>query len=191
LEWILLTSIPTERFEEASQRIGWYRRRWTAKDRKRWNGFCLLRSQQSVLKRLLNELGGIVDDGRLRITTKDSKRVEKREQRQLQDYQSLRRLLGLIAPLAVRLLQIRSASRENPDMLAWAILPSEVVRVVAFKAEVPPEHLTVQQCWYTKALAGGYLARHGDGPPGWKTLWLGWFYFQTLIEGLHIASLLE
>jgi hypothetical protein len=113
------------------------------------------------------------------------------EQRQLQDYEGLRRLLGFIAPLAVRLLQMRSASRENPDTPASAVLPREVVRVVAHRADVPPEQLTIQKCWYTIAQAGGYLARRRDGPPGWKTLWLGWFYFQTLIEGIHLASLLE
>ena len=86
---------------------------------------------------------------------------------------------------------MRSASRQNPDTLASAVLPGEVVRVVAHQADLPPEQLTVQQCWYTIAKAGGYLARHGDGPPGWKTLWLGWFYFQTLIEGIRLASLLE
>lgn len=156
LEWILLTSVQTESFEEASQRIGWYRRRWTAEDyHKGLKTGCQI------------------------------------EQRQLQDYQGLRRLLGFIAPLAVRLLQMRSASRENPDMPASAVLPAEVVRVVALQAHLPPEQLTVQQCWYTIAKAGGYLARRGDGPPGWKTLWLGWFYFQTLIEGIHLASLLE
>ena len=113
------------------------------------------------------------------------------EERQLQDYEGLRRLLGFIAPLAVRLLQMRSASRENPDTPAQAVLPMEVVRVVAHHAGVSPMLLTVQQCWYTIAKTGGYLARRGDGPPGWKTLWLGWFYFQTLIEGIHLASLLE
>jgi transposase-like protein len=113
------------------------------------------------------------------------------EQRQLQDYEGLRRLLGFLAPLAVRLLQIRSASRESPDTPASAVLPLEIVRVVAHQAGVAPFQLTVQQCWYTIAKAGGYLARRGDGPPGWKTLWLGWFYFQTLIEGIHLAALLS
>ena len=156
LEWILLTSIPTESLKEAVSRIAWYRRRWTVEDYHQ----------------------GLKTGCRI-------------EQRQLQDYEGLRRLLGFIAPLAVRLLQIRSASRENPDTPASAVLPGDVVRVVALKAKVSPEQLTVQQGWYTIAKAGGYLARRGDGPPGWKTLWLGWFYFQTLIEGLHLASLLE
>jgi len=156
LEWILLTSIPTESLKEATERIAWYRRRWTVEDYHQ----------------------GLKTGCQI-------------EQRQLQDYEGLRRLLGFIALLAVRLLQIRSASRENPDTPASAVLPADVVRVVALKAKVPPEQLTVQQGWYTIAKAGGYLARRGDGPPGWKTLWLGWFYFQTLIEGIRLASLLE
>jgi hypothetical protein len=156
LEWILLTSIPTESLEEATERVAWYRKRW------------------------------IVEDYHQGLKTGCQI-----EQRQLQDYEGLLRLLGFIAPLAVRLLQMRSASRECPDTLASTVLPSEVVRVVAHQAGVKPVHLTVQQCWYTIAKAGGYLARRGDGPPGWKTLWLGWFYFQTLIEGIHLAALLS
>jgi hypothetical protein len=48
--------------------------------------------------------------------------------------------------------------------------------------------LTAQQCWYAIARLGGYLARKGDGPPGWKTLWRGWLQVQTLLEGVHLAT---
>jgi hypothetical protein len=156
LEWVLLTSVSAENLQDASERIAWYRRRWTVEDYHQ----CLKTGCQV-------------------------------EQRHIQDYEGLRRLLGFIAPLAVRLLQIRSASRESPDAPASAILPTEIVRVVAHQADVRPFQLTVQQFWYTIAKAGGYLARRGDGPPGWKTIWYGWLYFQTLIEGIHLAALVS
>jgi len=31
----------------------------------------------------------------------------------------------------------------------------------------------------------------GDGPPGWKTLWKGWFYIQALLDGVHLAAQLS
>jgi Transposase Tn5 dimerisation domain len=62
---------------------------------------------------------------------------------------------------------------------------------VAHLAHVPAAQLTTQQCWHTIARQGGYLGRTGDGPPGWKTLWLGWFYVQSLLEGVHLATLLS
>jgi hypothetical protein len=110
------------------------------------------------------------------------------EQRQVHSYEGLRRLLGLLAPLAVRLLQLRAAARQTPEQPANDVLPTEVVQVVAAKAGVPVVQLTTEQCWHTIARYGGYLGRKGDGPPGWKTLWLGWLYIQTLLEGVQLAA---
>jgi transposase Tn5 family protein len=110
------------------------------------------------------------------------------EQRQLQGYEALRRLLGLLAPTAVRLLQLRAAARQTPEQQALQVLPTDLVQVVALLAQVPASQLTAQQCWYTIARYGGYLQRSGNGPPGWKTLWKGWFYIQALLEGLQLAS---
>jgi hypothetical protein len=113
------------------------------------------------------------------------------EARQMQTYEGLRTVLGFLAPLAVRLLQLRAAAREQPDQPAQDVLPAEVVKVVAHLAHVAPSRLTVQKCWHRIAQAGGYLARKGDGDPGWKTLWKGWLYIQTLLEGIHLASQLS
>jgi hypothetical protein len=113
------------------------------------------------------------------------------EQRQIQTYEGLRTLLGVLAPEAVRLLQLRTVARQAPEQPAQQVLAADLVQVVAHLAHVPTAQLTTQQCWYTIARQGGYLGRKGDGPPGWKTLWLGWFYVQTLLEGVHLATRLS
>jgi Transposase Tn5 dimerisation domain len=113
------------------------------------------------------------------------------EQRQVQSYEGLRRLLGLLAPSAVRLLQLRAAARQSPEQPVVEVLPADVVQVVATLAQLPAAELTTQQCWYTIAGYGGYLARKGDGPPGWKTLWKGWLYIQAVLEGVHLAARLS
>ncbi len=113
------------------------------------------------------------------------------EQRQIQTYEGLRSLLGLLSPEAVRLVQLRTVARQAPEQPAQQVLPADLVQVVAHLAHVPAAQLTTQQCWHTMARQGGYLGRTGDGPPGWKTLWLGWFYVQSLLEGLHLATLLS
>ncbi len=110
------------------------------------------------------------------------------EGRQLQSYEGLRRLLGLVAPAAVRLLQLRAVARQRPEQPASQILPRDLVQVVASLAQVPAAQLTAQQCWHTIARQGGYLGRRRDGPPGWKTLWQGWFYIQAVLEGVHLAA---
>ncbi|GCF12046.1 IS4 family transposase [Dictyobacter arantiisoli] len=110
------------------------------------------------------------------------------EARQMQTYEGLRTLLGFLAPLAVRLLQLRECARQDPERPACEVLPMDVVKVVAYQAKVSPERLTTRRCWHRIAQAGGYLGRKGDGEPGWKTLWKGWLYIQTLVEGIHLAS---
>lgn len=112
------------------------------------------------------------------------------EQRQLGDYAGLTRLLSLLAPIAVRLLQLRELARRHPERLATDALPRELVQVVATLAEVPLETLTVGRFWRAVAGWGGYLGRRSDGPPGWQTLWRGWLHVQTLLEGVRLAPLL-
>ena len=156
LEWLLLTSVPTQSVEQAWERVDWYRTRWIVEDYHQ----------------------GLKTGCRL-------------EQRQLQSYEGLRRLLGLLAPTAVRLLQLRAVARQSPQQPASLGLPSDLVQVVASLAQVPVPELSLQQCWHTIARYGGYLGRKGDGPPGWKTLWKGWFYIQALLEGVHLAARLS
>ena len=156
LEWILLTSVPTQTVEQAWERVDWYRTRWIVEDYHQ----------------------GLKTGCRI-------------EQRHLHSYEGLRRLLGLLAPSAVRLLQLRAAARQSPEQLAREALPTDLVQVVALLAAVSATELTVQQCWYTIARYGGYLHRRSGGPPGWKTLWKGWFYIQALLEGVHLATRLS
>ena len=102
----------------------------------------------------------------------------------------MKRLLGLCAPIAVRLLQLREVARLEPERLAMERLPIELVQVVGALAEMEPqeiEQLTVGSFWQEVAKIGGYQGRRRDGPPGWKTLWHGWLKIQTLLEGVHLA----
>jgi hypothetical protein len=112
------------------------------------------------------------------------------EKRQLHDYGPLTRLLAILAPMAVRLLELREIARQTPERLASEVLPPELVHLVARLADLPPETLTVETFWREVAKQGGYLGRRRDGPPGWQTLWRGWLYIQTLLEGVHLAPLL-
>lgn len=98
------------------------------------------------------------------------------------------RLLGLLSPLAVRLVQLRDLSRTEPERPAHEIVQADLLAVVATQTGTPPTSMTMATFWQAVARMGGYLARHRDGPPGWKTLWTGWLRAQTLLEGVHLAS---
>lgn len=109
------------------------------------------------------------------------------EERQVQSADRLMRLLGLLSPVAVRLLHLRDLGRREPERPASDVLEADVLAVVAAQTGQTPAEMTVGAFWKSVAQMGGYLARQGDGLPGWKTLWKGWLRVQTLLEGVHLA----
>jgi hypothetical protein len=113
------------------------------------------------------------------------------EERQVQTADRLIRLLGLLSPLAVRLLQLRDLARREPERPAHEVLDKDLLVIVAAQAGQTPALMTTGAFWKAVAQMGGYLGRQGDGPPGWKTLWKGWLRVQTLLEGVHLAAYLR
>jgi Transposase DNA-binding/Transposase Tn5 dimerisation domain len=113
------------------------------------------------------------------------------EERQVQSVERLIRLLGLLSPLAVRLLQVRDLSRQAPERPAHEIIEPETLTVLAAHVGLSPSTMTVGAFWIEVARMGGFLARRGDGPPGWKTLWKGWLRLQVLLDGFHLARYLR
>jgi Transposase DDE domain len=109
------------------------------------------------------------------------------EDRQLQSVDGLMRLLGLLSPLAVRLLQVRAYAREAPERPASEVLEPLMLAVLAERCGQAPTSMTLGTFWTEVARLGGYLARSHDGPPGWRTIWKGWLLLQTLLEGAHLA----
>jgi len=86
------------------------------------------------------------------------------EERQLQSTERLLRLLGLLSPLAVRLLQLRDLSRQAPERPAQSVIEPETLTVLATHVGLSPSSMTVGTFWTEVARMGGYLARRGDGP---------------------------
>lgn len=113
------------------------------------------------------------------------------EERQLQSVDGLMRLLGLLSPLAVRLLQIRALARATPECPAQVVIEPLMLAVLAGRCGQVAATMTVGTFWTEVARLGGYLARSHDGPPGWRTIWKGWLSLQTLLEGIHLAFHLQ
>jgi hypothetical protein len=109
------------------------------------------------------------------------------EHRQLQSVEGLLRLLGLLSPLAVRLLQVRALARQDPERRANAVIEPVMLAVLAQRCGLSPRTMTLGTFWTHLARLGGYLARRSDGPPGWRTIWKGWLSLQALLEGVHLA----
>lgn len=113
------------------------------------------------------------------------------EARQVQQTDRFIRLLGLLSPVAVRLLQLRDLSRREPERSAHEVVAADLLAVVAAQTGSSPQSMTTVTFWHAVARMGGYLARRHDGPPGWKTLWAGWMRAQTLLEGVHLVPQLR
>jgi hypothetical protein len=86
------------------------------------------------------------------------------EERQLQTVDGLIRLLGLLSPLAVRLLQVRACAREDPERPASEVIEPLMLAVLAERCGQSPATMTIGSFWTEVARLGGYLARSHDGP---------------------------
>jgi hypothetical protein len=76
---------------------------------------------------------------------------------------------------------------ESQSVLRAQVLDADVLAIVAAQTNQSPTEMTTHAFWNAVAQMGGYLSRHGDGSPGWKTPWKGWLRVQTLLEGVHLA----
>lgn len=133
-----------------------------------------------------------VDWYTLRWTVEDFHRCLKTgcsiEKRHLLSYENLTRMLGLVGPLAVRLLLLRSCARQTPEAPATSILPALCLRVLELLTHRPLHSLaSAEHLWRAVARLGGYRGYQGDGLPGWQTLWRGWQRLQALLEGVHFT----
>jgi hypothetical protein len=109
------------------------------------------------------------------------------EDRCLQTVEAMCNLLAILTPTAMRLLWLRQTAQTAPDTPASQVISQEVIQVVLHLDKRPKATLTAKDLWHTIARFGGYLDRKSDPPPGWQTLWRGWIYIQTVLEGVHLA----
>lgn len=109
------------------------------------------------------------------------------EERQLEEAERLQTLLGILAVVAVRLLQLKHQAKVNPDAPATRIVPEPYVKTLAAYLKRSPRTMTTLEFWRQTAMLGGFLGRKSDGDPGWLTLWRGWEYLETLTRGVELA----
>lgn len=135
----------------------------------------------------------IVDHYRARWTIEEYFKVIKTgcifERRQLQDYDALVNLLATFAPIAYRLLLIRTEAARAPDLPATNdLLPADHLDVLRARGRMrlPPEP-TARQIYLAIAALGGHIKYSGN--PGWLTLARGYEKLEVLAEGWRAAKL--
>jgi hypothetical protein len=112
------------------------------------------------------------------------------ESRQLKAAGRLEALVALTGVVAVRLLQLKSLARTNPEIPAKRVVPRVWLAMLklARKNLSRVHDLTVGQFYREVAKLGGFLGRKSDGEPGWITIWRGW---EKLNMFVFVASKLK
>jgi hypothetical protein len=109
------------------------------------------------------------------------------EKRQLEDLHALSNALALFAPIAWRLLVLRSEARVRPDQPASAVLPADELHVLTLTARKPlPRSPTARDILLAIAGLGGHLKRNGD--PGWLTLARGYEKLLSFTVGWNLRK---
>jgi len=104
------------------------------------------------------------------------------EERQYENADRLRPVIGMICVQAVRLLQLRNVARQAPETPARKLVPPEWLEVLGQVLKNPRPLKTVRDFMRGVASLGGFLGRKSDGEPGWKTIWRG---LETLLVALR------
>lgn len=94
----------------------------------------------------------------------------------------LERVIGVLAVTAVRILQMRTVARVDPERLARKVVPKRwIACLCVIKRHQDtnachhwnPTTLTIRDFMRGVAMMGGFLGRKSDGEPGWITIWRG------------------
>lgn len=110
------------------------------------------------------------------------------EKRQLQDYEGLVNLLAAFAPIACRMLLIRSEARRTPDAAAAEVMSQDQIDVLRACGRVKlSANPTTREVYLAIAALGGYIKNKND--PGWSTLAYGLEALERLTDGWLAAKL--
>jgi Transposase DNA-binding/Transposase Tn5 dimerisation domain len=159
LEWILITSVPTETFEHLQERRQWYACRW-----------------------MIEVFHDIEKNG----CAEEKRRFEKAER--MEACLAILSVVAVrIFQLRTALDSQPDAPAEQVATRAEIeVLRRVVTRPVVKKRGVV---LTVRDFVRGVAGLGGFLGRKGDGNPGVKTLWRGYQRLQDLLLGYQLRRL--
>lgn len=115
------------------------------------------------------------------------------QQRILRTVDRLEAMVGLMSVVAVRLLQLKTVARSEPNRPAKTVVPPLWLKMLkAARKNLRRVHdLTIREFYRELAKLGGFLGRRSDGEPGWITIWRGWEKLNTLIQGAQLAANLE
>lgn len=106
------------------------------------------------------------------------------EGRQYEAASRLEAIAGVLSVIAVRLLQLKTIARDNPQRPAKQVVPIRWIQMLQSLRKRPPKApWTVRDFYRELAKLGGFLGRKSDGEPGWMTLWHGFEKLHLCLRG--------
>lgn len=108
--------------------------------------------------------------------------------RQLGDYEGLINALALFAPIACRLLALRSQAQHDADSPATRVLEPDEIEVLRVLGRIPlPPSPSARDVLLAVAALGGHIKWGGE--PGWHTIGYGFSQLTLLVTGWRAAKL--
>ncbi len=110
------------------------------------------------------------------------------EDRQLESSDSLLNALGLLIPIAWRLLELRNLADDEPSAPASVVLDAEelhVLRKLSKDVKLSSEP-TIAEALLAIASVGGHIRQNGR--PGWQVLHRGFDQLLRIVEGYRLAQ---
>ena len=106
------------------------------------------------------------------------------EEQRFESLDAYLKWICISAPMACKILEILLQSRATPKLAAETILSPEEYQAVRLLTKRQtgrlPRKLTLEKVVKHVAMAGGWMGRKGDGPPGIRTFWRGWKDIQVM-----------
>jgi len=105
--------------------------------------------------------------------------------------QALQPMVALLSVVAVTLLNLRDASRDDaaaPRPAAEFVDRRYVAVLSAWRYPGERRDLTVREFYRALARLGGHQNRTSDHPPGWVVLWRGWMALQHMLDGAEAVG---
>jgi hypothetical protein len=113
------------------------------------------------------------------------------EDLQFTSAQALQPMIALLSVVAVTLLNLREASRDETtaQLPATDYVDRRYVAVLsAWRYKKQRPDLTVREFYLALARLGGHQNRKRDRRPGWVVLWRGWMDLQTMVDGAEAVG---
>ena len=110
------------------------------------------------------------------------------ESRQYHKGERLAPVIGLLAVLAVRLLQLKLLARTDPEQPAAGVVPAAWLATLPRLRKAKRPLRTIRDFFHALAGLGGFLGRKDDGEPGWQTVWRGLQTLLLCLRGVEAAN---